>query len=126
MGCECACTVCTRTVPARAPCACGVSGVPGVSPLWSLHACTVCVCAVHVRVQPVCVHSVIRVRTAYPCVHSAVCKLSVGVHVSWRTASRKAEAQPETGSAGAEKRGGNSGMGGCNTGELAPSGSPPC
>lgn len=27
-------------------CVCGVSGVRGVSPLWSLHACTACVCTV--------------------------------------------------------------------------------
>lgn len=101
--CLCAC-VCVR-------CIWGAWCVPAV-----VSARRVCVC---VHGVSVCVHA------AYPCAHGAGCELSVGVRVSWRAASRKAEAQPEMGSAGGEKLGGggggeDSGRGTHNAGELAP------
>lgn len=85
--CLCAC-VCVR-------CIWGAWCVPAV-----VSARRVCVC---VHGVSVCVHA------AYPCAHGAGCELSVGVRVSWRAASRKAEAQPEMGSAGGEKLGGGGG-----------------
>lgn len=97
-GCERARVVCT--VPA--------SALPACVRVCAVYlGCVVCPrCGLCTRAQRVCARCV--------CV-CARRQLSVGVRVSRRAASRTAEAQPEMGSAGGEKLGGERIAGGGDT-----------